>query len=299
MASDVAIAYRDGVAGGLVGMTKERTGTSGGWRGMNGAQRRIAVLFVGVFLTVVALILIANAESSISDLAAGGARIPDKLVWSWEWSSMIGWLSAYPLLWWAVARLKPPHTSWLVAAPLFLLGSVVVSAWHIAVMVAVRHVYYEAVGAGPYRFFGVIGDRLVYEYRKDVTTYIQFVAMAAVMQWLIARAADMPPAVSPRRTIAIVDGPVGHSVPIDEFEVVRSAGNYVEVEWEGRTLLHRATLTATGAELGDAFVRIHRGQIVRREAIRCIRSERSGDFVVTLDSGLEARGSRRYRAAIT
>ena len=71
-------------------MTKERTGTSGGWRGMNGAQRRIAVLFVGVLLTVVALILIANAESSISDLAAGGARIPDKLVWSWEWSSMIG-----------------------------------------------------------------------------------------------------------------------------------------------------------------------------------------------------------------
>ena len=279
-------------------MVVERSGMSGGWRGMNGAQRRIAVLFVAGFLTVVALILVANAESSISDLAASGVRIPDHFIWSWEWSSMIGWLSVYPLIWWAVARLKPPRSRWPVAALLFLLGSVAVSGWHVAVMVAIRHLYYAAIGASPYRFFGIIGDRLLYEYRKDVTTYIQFVTIAAVVQWLIARAADVPAAVSPRRTIEIVDGAVRHSIPIDEIEAVRSAGNYVEVEWASRLLLHRATLTATAAELGGAFVRIHRGQIVRRDAIRRIASERSGDFVVTLDSGREVRGSRRYRGGI-
>ncbi|MEG3122399.1 LytTR family DNA-binding domain-containing protein [Sphingomonas sp. GB1N7] len=278
-------------------MAAGQPGTSGGWRGMNGAQRRIMALFVAGFLTVVALILVANAESTISDLAASGARIPAHLVWSWEWSSMIGWLSLYPFLWWAVARFKPPRSSWPLAIVLLIGGSILVSGWHIAVMVAIRHVYYDATGHGPYRFFGVIGDRLLYEFRKDVSTYVQFVAMAALVQWLIARAAEQP-AVTAARILTIQDGTIRHAIPIDEIDAIRAAGNYVEVMWAGRTLLHRATLTATEAELGDAFARIHRAQLVRREAIRRIATDKSGDFVVTLQDGAEFRGSRRYRGGV-
>ena len=66
--------------------------------------------------------------------------------------------------------------------------------------------------------------------------------------------------------------------------------------WRGRAaLLHQATLTATEAVLGEAFVRIHRGQLVQRDAIRRVASERSGDFTVDLDDGTQLRGSRRYR----
>ncbi len=278
------------------------SGTSGGWRGLNGAQRRIAVWFAIGFLGVTGLILVANAESTISDLAAANASVPDHLVWSWEWSSMLGWLSIYPLLWWCIQRFKPPRSSWQMSILLFLLGSLIVSGWHIAAMVAIRQLYYTAVGAGPYRFFGENGDRLLYEYRKDITTYVQFVALAALVQWLMARAAEIPTDLgmqpARRRMLEISDGPVRHSVPIDEIDVVRSAANYVEVEWSGRTLLHRATLKATADELGDAFVRIHRGQIIRREAILLIENDRSGDFTVTLASGSRAKGSRRYRDSI-
>ncbi|KQS04978.1 hypothetical protein ASG11_12560 [Sphingomonas sp. Leaf357] len=278
-------------------MAAGRPGTSGGWRGMNGAQRRIFILFVAGFLAVVALILIANAESTISDLAVSGARIAPHLVWSWEWSSMIGWLSLYPLLWWAVARFKPPRSSWPLAIVLLIGGAVLVSGWHIAVMVAIRHVYYEATGYGPYRFFGVIGDRLLYEFRKDVSTYVQFVAMAALVQWLIVRAAE-PQATEAARTLIVQDGSIRHAIPVAEIDAIRAAGNYVEIVWQGRTVLHRTTLTATEAELGDAFVRIHRALLVRRDAIRRISSDRSGDFVVTLHDGAEFRGSRRYRGAV-
>lgn len=275
-------------------------GTSGGRRGLNGAQRRILLGFVAIFLAVVALILVANAESSIADLAAAGASIPAHLVWSWEWTSMIGWLSLYPLLWWAVARLRPPRVPWPAVVAAAVLGSLAASAWHIGMMVALRHLYYAATGEGTYRFDALSGNRLLYEYRKDVATYLQFVAMAAVVQWLIARAATIPvagPADAPR-LLAVADGAVTHRLPVAEIEQATAAGNYVELRWQGRPLLHRATLAAVEAELGGGFVRIHRSRLVRRDAVRRVTVDKSGDFTVTLASGEEARGSRRYRAAL-
>jgi len=56
-------------------------------------------------------------------------------------------------------------------------------------------------------------------------------------------------------------------------------------------------LSAVEAELGDAFLRIHRGRLVRRAAIRRIETDKSGDFTVELASGASLRGSRRYRPA--
>jgi hypothetical protein len=277
-------------------MMADGTGTSGGWRGMNGTQRRLVLGFVAIFLTIVALIMVANAESSISDLAASGAHIRADLIWSWEWTSMIGWLSLYPLLWIAVARIRPPRVSWPLVAAALVVGCVLASAWHMGVMIVLRRVYYDAVGEGPYRFLGVIDNRVLYEFRKDIATYLQFVAIAAVVQWLIARAATAP-AQRPS-LLAVNDGAVTHQVPIDEIDTIASAGNYVEIAWAGRTLLHRATLASVEKELGEAFARIHRGRIVRRAAIRRIETDKSGDFMLELASGASVRGSRRYRSAI-
>jgi len=271
---------------------------------MNGAQRRVALLATAGFLTIVVLVLIANAESTISDLRAAGADIPDHLVWSWEWTSMVAWLSLYPALWWAVGRVRRSRLRWPAIVALFVVGSVVASAWHIGVMVALRHAYYAATGEGPYHFFGVIGDRLAYEFRKDLVTFAQFVIIAEVVRWMIDRNADVPTPVEVPRTldaeqhIFVADGAVKRSVPLREIESVSSAGNYVELDWGGRKLLHRATLAAMEAELGDGFVRVHRGLLVRGNAIREVEVDRSGDFTITLGSGAAVRGSRRYRARL-
>jgi DNA-binding LytR/AlgR family response regulator len=91
---------------------------------------------------------------------------------------------------------------------------------------------------------------------------------------------------------------VTYHIPSDEIEQVQAAGNYVEISWVKRTLLHRATLTAVEAELGKQFVRIHRGLLVRRDAIRKIETDKSGDFRLTLASGAEVRGSRRFRSGL-
>ena len=235
-----------------------------GWRGMNGTQRRIALGFLGTFLLIVALIMVANAESQLADFKADGVHVRPDLVWSWEWTSMIGWLSVYPLLWIAVQRIRPPRVPWGMVAVAIVLGSVLVSAWHIGAMTILRRLYYDAVGQGPYRFFYGIENPILYEFRKDVPTYLQFLGLAALAQWLIARAATVEVHAAAPSTLSVSDGALTHLVPLGEIESIVSAGNYVEVSWQGRALLHRTSLSAIEAELGEPFLRIHRGRLVRR-----------------------------------
>ncbi|MGN6376933.1 MAG: hypothetical protein ACTHMG_15470, partial [Sphingomonas sp.] len=167
----------------------EAAGTSGGWRGMNGAQHRLALMFLAGFLLILAAITIADAESMLTDLAADGVHLRADLVWSWEVTSVIAWMCLCPLLWIGVARLRPPRFARWQVAMAGVIGCLAASACHVAMMVALRKLYYAAVGAGPYHFFGVLPQRLLYEFRKDIATYLQFVALAALAQWAIARAA--------------------------------------------------------------------------------------------------------------
>ncbi|HET8612502.1 MAG TPA: hypothetical protein VFL92_07015, partial [Sphingomonas sp.] len=219
--------------------------TSGGWRGMNGTQRRLALMFAGGFALILVLVGIANAESTLSEFATQGIAEPPGHVWIWEATSIAAWITTFPAIWQAVARIRPPRVSWGGVAAALVLGSLIASGWHIALMVAFRKLIYAAEGEH-YRFFGIIADRLLYEYRKDVVAYAQFVSLAAVVQWALARAAT-PPA-EPPRTLAVSDGAVTHHVPADEIASVSAAGNYVEIAWGQRTLLHRATLAAVADE---------------------------------------------------
>lgn len=265
---------------------------------MNGTQRKLTLGLAAGFLVIVAVIMIANAESSLSDLRANGHFLRPDLVWSWECTSMIAWFTIWPIIWLAVKHIRPPRFPWAAVGAALVIGSLVASTWHVLLMVELRHLYYAATGAGTYQFFDGIENKPLYEYRKDVGSYLQFVGLFALAQWLIARAGtELAAEPGPPRTLAVADGAVSHHVPIDEIESIASAGNYVEIAWGPRTLLHRATLSAVEAELGDAFLRIHRGRLVRRAAIRRIETDKSGDFTVELASGASLRGSRRYRPA--
>jgi len=260
---------------------------------MNGAQRRILAMLAGGFLVVIVVIMIANATSMISDFAAAGIPITSAHVWLMEASSIAIWLLLIPLIWWSVAQLWRSGWPWWAMVLVVVAATVPLSVLHVAGMVAIRKLVYALQGEA-YRFtVGGSVNPWLYEYRKDVATILQFVGLAALGQWLIARAAS-PPETGPTM-LAVNDGAVTHLVPIDEIESVGAAGNYVEIVWGPRTLLHRATLAAVEAELGDAFLRIHRGRLVRRAAVRQIATDKSGDFTVELASGATLRGSRRYR----
>jgi len=280
-------------------MAEEQGGTSGGATGTSGARRRALLWFVLGFAVIVALVTVANAESTIADFAAAGVPETAWHIWLWELSSVAAWITVLPAIWWAVARLRPPRLRWPIALLVLVALSVPASLWHIAVMVGLRKLGYAAEGL-PYAFFHRARSELLYEYRKDLVTFVQFASSCWFAQWLLARlpADDAVPA---PRLLEVSDGAVTHRVPIDEIEHIAAAGNYVEIAWGQnslRTLLHRATLESLARDLGSDFVRIHRSRLVRHAAIRRIETDRSGDFTVELKSGALLRGSRRYREAL-
>jgi len=287
------------MSGGDAGMGETSGVTSGGGAGTNGARLRLAWVMAAVFLLVLILITIGNAESMMSDFAAAKVQVAPWQVWTWEVTSIIAWLSMMPLLWWAVARLRPPRISWALVAILLVAGAGIASAWHIGLMIALRQIVYAFEGEH-YHFAGAIQNPYLYEFRKDVPSYVEFVALAALCQWLLARVGHHPPPpeLPKGRFIAVGDGAVTHQVPVDEIETIGSAGNYVEIAWGRRTLLHRSTLQALADRLGPGFVRIHRSRLVRRAAVERIDADKSGDFTVTLAGGATLRGSRRYRAGL-
>jgi len=273
-------------------------GTSGGEGRMNGAQRRIALMLAGGFLLTLFAVMLANVESTLSDFAMAGIEETKLHVWIWQVTSVVAWVTTAPAIWWLVRHVRPPRFSWPATVALILLASIPLSLWHIGLMVGLRKLWYAAEGS-QYLFLARGSNRVLYEYRKDLASYLQFAGFAAVAQWLLARAAaPVETAPQPPRVVKVADGAVTHQVPVDEIGHVEAAGNYVALGWAGRTLLHRATLAAVAAELGPDFVQIHRSRLVRRAAIRRIETDRSGDFTVTLADGVSLRGSRRYRDSV-
>lgn len=253
----------------------------------------LALMLGAGFLVILVAIMVANATSMVSDFADAHIPVSRAHIWLFEATSILAWLTVAPAIWWLVARLRRAKLPWWTVALIVAGATVPISLWHIGLMVALRSLVYALQGEH-YVFTVGSANPIVYEYRKDVGTYLQFAAIALVAQWLLARAAT-PEEAALRRTLEVNDGAVKHNVPLDEIESIAAAGNYVEIGWVRRTLLHRATLASVEAELGDGFVRIHRGRLVRRDAVRRVETEKSGDFAVELASGTRVRGSRRYR----
>lgn len=269
-------------------------GTSGGGGVTSGMPRRqrIALLVLG-FVVFAGVHAFANVESTRADFTRAGISETAAHVWLWELSAIAMWVALLPVIGWMVARVRPPRMALGWAALAHAVATLPISAVHVAGMIAIRLAIYAAMGE---RYgYGGAAERFLYEYRKDAASYLMLAAFMALAQWLLAQ--PEPAAASPE-VLLVPDGSVTHRVPVDAIGWAAAAGNYVEIAWGERVLLHRSTLAALEADLGPGFVRIHRGRLVRRAAVRTIETERSGDFTVTLDGGAVLRGSRRYRAAL-
>src|SRR3546814_19925899 len=90
-------------------------------------------------------------------------------------------------------------------------------------MVAFRTALWWMMGID-YHFNAPDGSPILYEFRKDLSAYVELVFILFLVQWLVARYAAPPAASSERRTLAIGDGSVTHHLPIDEIEHVAEIG---------------------------------------------------------------------------
>ena len=85
----------------------------------------------------------------------------------------------------------------------------------------------------------------------------------------------------------------------DEIERIEGAGPYVNLYVDGKTLLHRASLTELEKLLEPRrFIRVHKSTIINIDHVVQLEPMSHGEFEVLLMSGARCRVSRTYRSAL-
>ncbi|WP_338243004.1 LytR/AlgR family response regulator transcription factor [Aurantiacibacter hainanensis] len=272
---------------------------SGGDRGTSGARldagllkdpRAITALtFIGFGLLYAAV----NAASLIDQRRALGQPIAAWQAWALEGTSFVAWLALLPVVL-ALAIFFVSRPLWLAALG-HAAGCLAVSLVHTVLMAALRIAVYALAGHD-YVPGEPWDDRLLFEFRKDVITYVSILAVFLLARKL-ATSPLLPAPVSVEPTlIEVRDGSRIVNLRPDEIDWASAAGNYVELHGAFGCELARRTMADLERELGPyGFARIHRSRLVRRAAIEVIETRQSGDFDITLRSGVVVSGSRRFR----
>ena len=275
------------------------TGTGGTSGAPLGTDGLIARYEARALVAIIALSLInnlVNIATILSDRAELGMPAIAWRVWLDEVSSWVGLACMLPLARRSARGFRPPRLPWAAAPLAHLPVAMLFSGGHVAIMLAIRQLGWATMGQR-YDFFGDSpAGTLLYEFRKDILFYTAAVLVLLLVRALAESRSTPVPAASAR--IEIRDR--GRTIWLRPDEVVsaEAAANYVELHTQSGPILHRATLAGIEAQLGPAFARIHRSRLVRRDAIREMRTTPAGDFEVILTDGRTLAGSRRYRAGL-
>lgn len=283
-----------------VGREAGRLVTRGGDRGLSGKQHKAGFLRDPRLIAALAfaafglLYMVVNAVSQIDQRRAIGQPIAKWQAWALEGTSFAAWLALLPLMLVLAASLAWRPLA--LAAFGHAAGCIVASLAHTVLMVGLRMAVYALAG-DHYAPTEPWSDRLFFEARKDLITYVSILAV-----FLVARRLVMPPTrfvpQPPDKGVLIEvrDGSRIVMLRPEEIDWVCAAGNYVELHGLFGRELARRKLTDMEAELTPhGFVRVHRSRLVRRTAIASTETRQSGDFDMTLRSGTVISGSRRFR----
>jgi DNA-binding LytR/AlgR family response regulator len=166
-------------------------------------------------------------------------------------------------------------------------------------MVALRTMIYALAG----HHYDFTGGDVLYEYRKDVLSYVGFASIFWFVPLRAAFRAALAPAPAPPTPVEVFEIAEGARllrVPVADIIAVRAAGNYVEfLLSDGRRPLMRAPLMEVeGALAPSGFLRTHRSWVVNPARVRALEPAGSGDYQLSLDGGETAPVSRRFPQAL-
>jgi len=235
-----------------------------------------------------------NSVSLIDQRRALGQPIAQWQAWVLEGTSFAAWLALLPAMLLIADRLASRPLTLAVLG--HALACLVASLAHTAVMGGLRYAAFTVAGEH-YAPGETWPERLLFEARKDVITYVSILSVFLLVRQLVARPkANLPSPIEGPALIEVRDGSRVVMLQPTEIDWVSSAGNYVELHGSFGSQLARRTMADLEAELKPhGFVRIHRSRLVRRAAITSIETKQSGDFDITLRAGAVISGSRRFR----
>ncbi len=264
---------------------------------------------IGFWVVATLVNTAANSFTSWYDIERLGRGVEAWKPVVWETSSGLLLLALLPLLVWFTRR-NPLHwDTWRRALPLHLAASIVFCLAHVVGMVLLRKLAYASQGQS--YDFGHWPSELIYEYFKDIRTYVLVVAIIEAYRFIRrrmqgeARLLDLPdegpplePVERPKRFLVRKLGRE-FLIAAADVEWLQAAGNYVNLRVRGHDYPLRSTIAGIEARLDPArFHRIHRSYIVNLDQIASIEPLESGDARVRLKDHSILPCSRRYREVL-
>ena len=256
---------------------------------------------LALFMTLNALVL---STTSIMDMQRQDAS-SSFAYWEpfvWEFSSAAVSIMLVPGVLWLLGS---KYSLWRGMASfvfIYLLASIVFSLLHILGMVVLRKFAYWMQGS-VYDF----GDPIfgfVYEYRKDLISFILIIGVLQAYRFIMSRL---------KGEASLVKNGEGETanasfdrvlvkklgkefiVKIDEVEWLEASGNYVNLYVDGRIYPSRNTLTKFVQNISDkGFCQVHRSYAVNLDAVESIAPRPSGSSEVVMKGGKVLSLSRRY-----
>ena len=265
---------------------------------------------VGYWVITMALAAMGNTITVTMEMERSGLDFPALGPAIWEWSSNLMLLALVPALVWFTRRFPLHLDTWRRQLPWYALASVAHSLVHVLGMVALRKGAYVAMGE--HYDFGDWPRELLYEYIKDVRTFLGAVLLIQGYRFLLRRLQgeaslldapddDAPPVEPVDRPERFLVRKLGREflVPAADIESLQASGNYVNLRVRGRDYPLRSTIAALEARLGPArFQRVHRSHIVNLDHVAMIEPLDTGDARLHLKDGSTLPCSRRYRSAL-
>lgn len=250
----------------------------------------MALLNAGGWLTV-ALVL------SLEGLIAAELRNSPQAWWpSFGYSLAIFsiWMVLTPLLAFTVDRIEAQITAWPMRLLLYIAGWPIVCLLHVGLFALLFWDVYADSARMPTRGAFAIA---MFVRNMDLDGFLYAGIVLGMIVWRRRTVQRIPPARSPGEPLAIrVRGGV-RLIPLDTIDWIGAAGDYAELHVGTSVELVDESLSALARRLPvDAFARIHRSTIIRRDRVAEIRSAGHGDAHIILSDGSILRLSRRFRS---
>jgi hypothetical protein len=259
------------------------------------ARPLLAQWLLWIGLTLISCIV--NVLSIFHEASRNGDTIILWKPWLLELSSFAGWCVTYALLlpWdrkMVRRRLRLP-----LRLAVYALASVVFSAIHIATMVGLRKLGYWLTGT--LYHFGQTGPEFLYEYRKDLMSYLLVITLTMLWRRRLQPQMVASPA-PPTEPAFLVPGRDGEMlVRAGEIDWIEAQGNYVALHVSGQERLLRQPLKDIEAKLaGVAFIRTHRSALVNLKRVKGITRSELGEIRVEFANRDSAPLSASRRAEV-
>ena len=206
---------------------------------------------------------------------------------------LIRFLDRFPVNWQAVTR----------SIGIYFPASLIFSIGHISIMFGLRYVIFGFMDRQFY--IGDIAFEFLYEYRKDLWSFIALIAIIKSYDFIIARLQgeanivnnDEEEDETPQFDRLLVKK-LGKEfiLKVSDIEWLESSGNYVNLHSRGRIYPMRSTLNGLLDKIQDkGFARIHRSYGVNLECVQEITPLPGGDSEIALTNGKNLTLSRRYK----